>query len=241
MKPGLGELEVGEIAGELDPRQRPQQRQGGRQQGGAEDHHAAAAGGQNDVDLDLVARDAGGGGAGLLQGELELEGGAKIVTGEMAQIEALRGRPAGGDERVAGIGPPGGAGTEPLHGGPDIEPLEKGGDGVRARTVLILAHGAPAAGERASGVGDADVADRLRELGFEAVAGPDDPDDPPLLVEVVAAFSGPAGKIAEDLTALDVEEPGRRRWRTGMMRVASHSHSSYQGRSRDIDSVNYEF
>ncbi len=211
MKSSLGELEVGEIAGEFDPRQRPEQRQGGRQQGGAENHHAAAAGGQDDVDFDLVARDAGGGGAGLLQGELEFEGGTKIVTGEVAEVEALRGRPAGGDERVAGIGPPGSAGAEALHGRPDIEPLEKGGDGVCARSVLIIARRTSAAGERASGVGDADVADRLRNLGFESVAGPDDTDDPPFLVEVVAAFGGPAGKIAQNLTALDVEESGRLR------------------------------
>jgi hypothetical protein len=91
---------------------------------------------------------------------------------------------------------------------------------------MILARGAATAGERTSGVADAYGADRLRDLGFETVAGPDDSDDPPLLVEVVAAFGGPAREIAENLTALDVKKSSRPGSRTGMMRVASHSHSS---------------
>ena len=73
----------------------------------------------------------------------------------------------------------------------------------------ILAGGAAAAGEWSPGVGDADVAGRLRDLGFETVAGPDDTGDPSFLVEVVAAFGDAAGQIAQNLTALDVEKTGR--------------------------------
>ena len=110
VEPSLGELETGEIAGELDPRQRAEQRQRGRQQGGAEDHHARPPEGRmmwistSWPEMRAVAAPV------FCRRELELEGGAEIVAGEMAEVEAFGGRSAGGDERVAGVGPPRGAG-----------------------------------------------------------------------------------------------------------------------------------
>ncbi len=208
VEPSLGEFEAVQIAGKSDSRERPEQRQGGRQQGGVEDHHPSTAGRQNDVDLDFVARNPGRGRAGFLQRELELEGGAEIMTGEVAEVEAFCGGPAGGDERVPRVGPPGGARAQPLHGRANIEPLQEGGDGVWARTVGVFADGAAASGKRAPGVGDSDGAGRLRDLGFKTVAGPYDACDSAFGVEVIAAFGDAAGQISQDFTALDVKETG---------------------------------
>ena len=71
---------------------------------------------QEDI-IDMVKQSGlrGRGGAGFLQRQLELEGGAQIAARQVAQVEPLGGCAAGCDEGVAGVGAPGGAWAEALH------------------------------------------------------------------------------------------------------------------------------
>jgi hypothetical protein len=119
-----------------------------------------------------------------------------------------------------------------LHGGTDIEPLEQGCDGVGAGTVRIFAGRAPATGERSPGVGESNGASGLGDLGFETIAGPDDPDDLSFLIEVVPTLGDAARQITQNLTTVDVEETGWTRRTSGWVVVTSHSLSSYQERAR---------
>ncbi len=207
----LRQLELRELALEADRRQRPQHRQGAGEVGGGEEDEAGVAGRQRDSDLDLVALEDRDRAAGPLQRELQLEGRPEIGAAEVAEVDPLGCRLAGGDEGVPRVRSPHRTRAEALHGRPDVEPLQHRGSRVKAQVVLLAAGGAGAGEELlAADIGDADRAHRSHQLGIEVLAGPGDLDHPAVLIQVVAPLGDRARQLAEDLAGVDLEEAGPR-------------------------------